>query len=72
MELVEFKYVYCPVLSREIRLKRAYQRKPDGSEGPKTLVDCVGAFTCGAGSVWQGKVVRDFSSCPFTSVGFIH
>lgn|GEM_PF-5883775 len=72
MRLVEFKYVQCPVIDTEIRLKRSFERAPDGGEGPRSIVDCGGAFQCGAGKVSQGHVVHDFSSCPFSQVRFLH
>ena len=72
MILVEFKYVMCPVLDAAIRLKQAFERAPDGREGSRSIVDCVGAFRCGAGKVSQGHVVHDFSACPFSRVRFLH
>lgn len=71
IELVDFKYVFCPVLNKELRLKRTYLRHPDGREGRKHLVDCVGAGRCGARFVEKGRVAFDFSKCPFDQVGFI-
>ncbi len=71
MELVDFNYVFCPVLDREIRLKYSYERHAGGKEGRKTLIDCVGAMTCGTSRVENGEVVHDFSRCPFDKVGLI-
>ncbi|MFP4477205.1 MAG: hypothetical protein ACLFOY_16710 [Desulfatibacillaceae bacterium] len=71
LDLVEFKYVYCPVIEKEIRLKRGYEWTESEGAGPKHLVDCVGAFTCGVGYVEDGQVHHDFSRCPFHGVRFM-
>ena len=71
MDLVEFKYVKCPVLKKETRLKRTYTFYGLGDEGPRHIVDCVGAAECGALSVKDCKVKHDFSRCPFNGVRFL-
>ncbi|MEW5736837.1 MAG: hypothetical protein AB1921_18475 [Thermodesulfobacteriota bacterium] len=70
MDLVDFRYVACPVLGREIRLKTRFTRISPSKYGPKKLIDCTGGLDCGAVSVHQGKTVTDFSSCPFGKVAF--
>jgi hypothetical protein len=71
LDLIDFKYVYCPALQKEIRLKRAYTWSESQGAGSKTLVGCTGAFVCGAGRVADGKVRHDFSRCPFQGVRFM-
>ena len=71
MELVDFKYVYCPVLKRELRIKRSYERYSQTEYGRKTLIDCTGARECGALWVADEKVNKNFSGCPFNSIRFI-
>ena len=71
IDLVEFKYVYCPKIKKEIRLKFVYARHPTGKEGKRTLIDCVGAMKCGVGSIKNKKLLLNFSTCPFENMNFI-
>ena len=70
MELIDFKYVFCPVMGKELRLKRLYKTGINGKSGRKKVIDCTGALKCGACSVMDEKVVYDFSNCPFRNVNF--
>jgi hypothetical protein len=70
LELIDFKYVYCPVMEKELRLKRLYKTRANGTSTRKKVIDCTGALRCGACSVMDEKVIFDFTDCPFRDVNF--